>query len=139
MRMTLRAVISAVVLLAGAARGFAQEAAPAAKFQLSAEKLAAYVGQYLYDDDPDIVRSLTVENQKLYTESFRSRRVELVPQSEDRLGLRSVPRKSASSSCAPQTARSAGSIVWRGRERSTRERSATSRCNSTRPFTRGRK
>jgi len=63
----------------------AQEAAPPPppKFQISPDKLPAYVGQYTYDEDPDLVRSLSLDGSHLFTESLRSPHFELIPQGED--------------------------------------------------------
>jgi uncharacterized protein len=93
--MTLRArCLFAVFLLVGCSAGaFGQEAAPPPppKFQISPDKLPAYVGQYTYDDDPDLIRSISTDGQRLFTESLRSPRFELVPQSEDTFAPPNVP------------------------------------------------
>jgi len=73
----------AFLLLASSTITLAQTPASPPKFQISPDKLPAYVGQYTYDDDPDLVRSISVDAQRLFTESFRTRRVELLPQGED--------------------------------------------------------
>jgi len=85
--MTLRArcLFTFLFLLICSAIAVAQEAAPPPppKFQISPDKLPAYVGQYTYDDDPDLVRSISLDGSRLFAESFRTRRVELIPQGED--------------------------------------------------------
>jgi uncharacterized protein len=80
-----------LVFLAGSVIAVAQEATPPPKFQIPADKLPAFVGQYVYDDDPDLVRSLSLDGSRLFTESFRSPRVELIPQSEDTFTALNVP------------------------------------------------
>jgi uncharacterized protein len=70
-------------LIASSSMGVAQDAAAPPKFQISAEKLAAFVGQYQYDEDPDLIRSISLEGSRLYIESYRGSRQELVAQSED--------------------------------------------------------
>jgi len=53
------------------------------EFQVSADKLPAYAGQYQFDDEPDLIWSFSVDGSRLFMESRRSARLELVPQSED--------------------------------------------------------
>lgn len=60
-----------------------QEAPNTAKLQIPAETLPSFVGQYVYDDDPDLPRSLSLEGSRLFMESWRTPRTELLPQSED--------------------------------------------------------
>jgi putative CocE/NonD family hydrolase len=86
-----RCLLGILFLLAGSAISVAQEATPPPKFQIPADKLSAFVGQYVYDDDPDLVRSLSLDGSHLFTESFRSPRVELIPQSEDTFAALNVP------------------------------------------------
>ena len=70
--------------LGGAPFGFRrQDTAPPPNFQVPADKLAAFVGQYVFVDDPDLVRSISLEGSRVFIESFRTRKVELLPQSED--------------------------------------------------------
>ena len=78
-----RYLIAVIFLLAGFTVAIAQETAPPPKFQIPADKLPSYVGKYTYDDDPDLVRSISLDGSHLFTESLRSPRVEIVPQSED--------------------------------------------------------
>jgi uncharacterized protein len=86
-----RYLISLLFLLAGFSVAIAQDAAPAPKFQVPADKLAAFVGQYQYDDDPDLVRSITLDGSHLFTESLRTPRVEIVPQAEDTFAVPNAP------------------------------------------------
>ena len=72
-----------VLFLCACSTAIAQETAPPPKFQIPADKLAAFVGQYAYDDDPDLIRSISLEGSRLFMESARTRKVELLPQSED--------------------------------------------------------
>ena len=53
------------------------------ELQASSDRLAAFAGQYRYDDDPDLIWSVSTDGSRLFMESQRSARVELVPQSED--------------------------------------------------------
>jgi len=78
-----RYLLAAVILLACTTTTIAQEAAAPPKFQTPADKLAAFVGQYLYDDDPDLIRSITQGSSLLFTESRRTPKVELLPKAED--------------------------------------------------------
>jgi putative CocE/NonD family hydrolase len=80
-------------LLACSTIVLAQEAAtpPPPKFQIAPDKLPAYIGQYTYDDDPDPVRSISLDGSHLFTESVRSRRVELLPQAEDTFAIPGAP------------------------------------------------
>jgi putative CocE/NonD family hydrolase len=54
-----------------------------APIQVPAEKLATYVGQYQYDDNPYLPLSISLTGGKLYAESARSPHTELLPQSPD--------------------------------------------------------
>ena len=78
-----RCLLGALFLLAISTFGVAQDNVRPQQFQISADKLAAFVGQYQYDDDPDIIRSFSLDGSHLFTESRRTLRVELVAQSED--------------------------------------------------------
>ena len=60
-----------------------QQTAPPPSFQVPADKLAAFVGQYVFDDNPDLVRSISLEGSRVFIESHRTRKTELLPQSED--------------------------------------------------------
>ena len=53
------------------------------EFQVSANQLAAFVGQYQFDDDPDVIWSVTVEGSRLFVESPRGPRFEFMPESAD--------------------------------------------------------
>jgi uncharacterized protein len=86
-----RCLLVAFCLLASCSVVFAQNAAAPPKFQIPAEKLAAFVGQYQYDDDPDLIRSTTVDGSHLFSESLRTPRYELVPQAEDTFSPLNVP------------------------------------------------
>jgi len=85
-----RHLLRALFLLAVCAFAIAQDSPQPQAFQISADKLAAYAGQYQYDDDPDLIRSLSVDGARLYIESRRSARLELVPQSEDTFSLPTI-------------------------------------------------
>ena len=78
-----RHLFRALSLLVFCAAAIAQDTAPPPKFQVPADKLAAFVGQYVIDDDPDLVHSISLEGSRVFMESFRTRKVELLPQSED--------------------------------------------------------
>jgi len=86
----LRYRLLALFLLASSTFAIAQDDARPQQFQISADKLAAFVGQYQYDDDPDVIRSLSVDSSRLFVESVRAPRAELVPQSEDTFSLANV-------------------------------------------------
>ena len=79
-------------LCACSAAAFAQEAAPQPKFEIPRGKLAAFVGQYVFDDDPDLIRSISLEGSRVFMESLRTRKVELLAESEDTFA---VPNASA--------------------------------------------
>ena len=85
-------LICALVLCACSA-AMAQETAPPPKFQIPAEKLADYVGQYAYDDDPDLIRSISLEGNRLFMESARTRKSELLAESEDTFTAQNGPAK----------------------------------------------
>jgi len=86
-----RYLLVVIFLLASSSRGFAQDPIAPPRFQISPEKLAAFVGQYQYDDDPDLIRSITVDGSHLFSESLRTARYELVPQTEDTFSPLNVP------------------------------------------------
>jgi hypothetical protein len=77
--------LGALFLLTISAIAFAQETAPPPppQFQISPDKLPAFVGQYQYDDDPDLNLSVSLDGASLFAESFRTVRRELASQSED--------------------------------------------------------
>jgi len=59
----------------------AQDTAP--RIQVPAEKLASYVGQYQYDDNPTYPLSISLSAGKLFAESMRSPHQELLPESQN--------------------------------------------------------
>jgi len=83
MRALPRYMLVALFLFASPSIVLSQDTAAPPKSQISVEKLAAFVGQYQYDEDPDLIRSISLEGSRLYIESFRGPRQELVAQSED--------------------------------------------------------
>jgi putative CocE/NonD family hydrolase len=91
--MTLRArcLFGVLFLLACSTVAIAQEATPPPKFQIPADKLPAFVGQYTYDDDPDVVRSISLDGSHLFSESLRTPRYELIPQAEDTFAPLNAP------------------------------------------------
>jgi hypothetical protein len=89
--MTPRYLIAALILLACNTATIAQETAASPKFQIPPDKLGALVGQYVYDDDPDLIRSISLEDSRLFMESRRTPKVELLPQSEDTFGIPNGP------------------------------------------------
>ena len=80
-------------LLVGSVAAIGQETAPPPKFQISADKLAAYIGQYAYDDDLDLIRSISLEGSRLFMESARTRKAELFAESEDTFTVQNGPVK----------------------------------------------
>ena len=80
-------------LCACPAATIAQEAAPQPKFEIPADKLAAFVGQYVFDDDPDLIRSVSLEGSRVFIESLRTRKVELLAESEDTFAALNVSVK----------------------------------------------
>ena len=72
-----------VLFLCACSATIAQETAPPPKFQIPTDKLADFVGQYAYDDDPDLIRSVSVEGSRLFMESARTVKTELLAESED--------------------------------------------------------
>ena len=83
----------ALLLFASSTASVGQETAPPPKFQIPADKLAAFAGQYAYDDDPDLVRSISLEGSRLFMESARSMKVEMIAESEDTFGIPTAPVK----------------------------------------------
>ena len=86
-------VFLALFLLVCRAAAIAQDTTPPPNFQVPPDKLAAFVGQYVYDDDPDLVRSVSQEGSRLFIESLRTRKVELLAESEDTFAERNLPAK----------------------------------------------
>src|SRR5579859_2469878 len=82
-----------VVFLCACSAVTAQETAPPPKFQIPADKLAAFVGQYAYDDDPDLIRSISLEGSRVFMESARTPRSELLAESEDTFIAQNGPVK----------------------------------------------
>src|SRR5690348_18345704 len=82
-----------LVFLCACSAAIAQETAPPPKFQIPADKLAAFVGQYAYDDDPDLIRSISLEGSRLFMESARTRRTEILAESEDTFAVQNAPVK----------------------------------------------
>ena len=78
-----RLVFLALFLPVCCAAGILQETAAPPNFQVPADKLAGFVGQYVFDDNPDLVRSISLEGSRLFIETFRTSKAELLPQSED--------------------------------------------------------
>jgi uncharacterized protein len=91
MRTFRRYLLPALVLLAVFFSAVSKGGSPAQQLQMSADRLQAYVGQYQYDDDPDLIWSASVDAGRLFIESRRSERRELVPQSEDAFSLLNAP------------------------------------------------
>jgi uncharacterized protein len=65
--------------------------APSSQFLITPEKLSDYVGQFQYDDDPDLILSVSVDGSRLFVESYRSPHQELVAQAEDDFYLSKIP------------------------------------------------
>ena len=80
-------------LCACCAAAIAQETAPQPKFEIPRDKLAAFVGQYVFDDDPDLIRSVSLEGSRVFIESLRTRKVELLAESEDTFAAPNVSAK----------------------------------------------
>jgi len=93
MTMRARYLFAFVFLFTCSAIAIAQEAAPPPppKFQIAPDKLPAYAGQYTYDDDPDLVRSISFDGSRLFAESLRTPRYELLPQAEDTFAPPNAP------------------------------------------------
>jgi len=68
-----------------------QDAGPPSEFKIPGEKLADFVGQYVYDDDPDLPRSLSLAGSRLFIESLRTAKSELLAQSEETFAPNNVP------------------------------------------------
>ena len=84
-------LLGVLFLFASSIVAIAQDGAPPPKFQMPADKLADFVGQYAYDDDPDIPRSLSLAGSHLFLESLRTPKFELLPQADDTFVPQSVP------------------------------------------------
>lgn len=82
-----------VLFLCACSAAIAQETATPPKFQIPADKLAAFAGQYAYDDDPDLIRSISLEGSRLFMESTRTRKAELFAESEDTFTVQNGPVK----------------------------------------------
>ena len=82
MRRTLIRLLLTAAIFTIPAHSRAQDS-PSAPSKISAEKLNSYVGQFQYSDNPYLPISFTVADGKLYVESRRSPRFELVPSSQD--------------------------------------------------------
>ena len=67
------------------------QAAPATQqqFQIAPEKLSDYIGQFTYNDDPDLIPSFSVDGGHLFAESYRTPRQEFTAQAEDTFSLAS--------------------------------------------------
>ena len=81
-----RITCTSLLLLSAAAwtiTAHAQDAPPPTPYQLPAEKLAAYVGQNQYDDNPSYPLSISLTGAKLFVESVRSPHQEMLAQSLD--------------------------------------------------------
>ena len=89
----LRSRLVCVVFLCASSSIVAQETAPPPKFQIPADKLAGFVGQYAYDVDPDLIRSISLEGSRLFMESARTPRSELLAESEDTFIAQNGPVK----------------------------------------------
>jgi uncharacterized protein len=84
MKSFVRAALLALLFLAFSQAGHAQAApAPITQIQLAPEKLSEYIGQFQYDDDPDIIPSIFLVDGHLFAESYRTPRQEFTAQSED--------------------------------------------------------
>ena len=88
-----RHLFRALFLLVYSAAGIAQDAPPPPKFEVPPDRLAPFVGQYVFDDDPDLIRSVSLEGSRLFIESHRSTKAELLPQSEDTFAPLNAPGK----------------------------------------------
>jgi hypothetical protein len=90
--MACRHLFRALFLLVCSAAAIAQDVSPP-KFQVPADRLAGFVGQYVFDDDPDLIRSISLEDSRLFIESLRTKKVELLPQSEDTFAALNAPER----------------------------------------------
>jgi predicted acyl esterase len=80
-RTSIRFFLILALTISRSTHSLAQDTAP--RIQVPAEKLASYVGQYQYDDNPYHPLSITLTGAKLYVESARSPHTQLLPQSPD--------------------------------------------------------
>ena len=83
--------LAAAILLACTTPTIAQETTATPRFQIPVEKLGAFAGQYAYDDDPDLIRSIFQEGARLFMESQRTSKVELLSKSDDTFGIANGP------------------------------------------------
>ncbi len=83
--------LRALLLLAVFALAVSRVKSEPQESQVSAEQLAAFAGQYQFDDDPDLIWSVSVEGSRLFVESPRGPRFAFVPQSEDTFSPVSAP------------------------------------------------
>lgn len=88
-----RRFVCLVFLFSCSAAVIAQETAAPPKFQIPADKLAAFVGQYAYDADTDLIRSISLEGSRLFMESARTPKSELFAESEDTFTVQNGPAK----------------------------------------------
>ncbi|MGA2811660.1 MAG: CocE/NonD family hydrolase [Candidatus Acidiferrum sp.] len=79
----IRTALLVLCAVASAAATRAQNSPAPTNYQVSAQKLPAYVGQYQYDDNPYLPVSVSLLNDKLYIESARAPRQELAPSGPD--------------------------------------------------------
>ncbi len=79
-------------LILHAAAGFSQETSTAT-VPPSAAALDLLVGQYRYSDEPDVVASFSREGERLYVESARAQRTELVATSPLEFSIEKSPVK----------------------------------------------
>lgn len=69
----------------------AQETTSSPEFQIPADKVADFVGQYVYDEDPDLPRSVSVAGSRLFIESLRTPKFELLARAEDTFSVQNFP------------------------------------------------
>jgi uncharacterized protein len=86
-----RYLLCILVLVALSAFAISQDKPQAPQFQISKDQLGAFAGQYQYDDDPDLIWSFSIDGSRLFIESRRSVRLELVPQSDDTFSPLNIP------------------------------------------------
>jgi putative CocE/NonD family hydrolase len=75
--------LCALLLLAVFALAVSRVKSEPQQFQVSADRLAAFAGQYQFDDDPDLIWSVSSDGSRLFVESRRGPRFAFVPQSDD--------------------------------------------------------
>lgn len=85
--------LGAFFLLTISAIAIAQEATapPPPQFQISPDQLPAFVGQYQYEDDPDVILSISLDASRLFAESYRGARRELAAQPDDTFSVLNNP------------------------------------------------